>query len=470
LAKLNTIEGAQSRTGADNTCDERESPDAELRRCEQAITENPGDAAAYYKRGNVLQRLGRLDEAVESYRQAIARKPDHASSHTNLGYVLRKLGRFEEALSSHETAIALLPNHPGLHLNRGNALHGLKRFDDAVQCYNRAIALRPDYPEAAFNRATLNLLLGNFATGWQGYEARKRNGDPKGSRKFGKPLWLGKTNISGKTILVHWEQGFGDVIQFSRYVRLLEMAGARVLFAPQRELRTLMRGLDARARIVDIDTDTLFFDCHCPVMSLPLAFKTEIGTIPKAPYLSADGAKVAFWRKRLGDRTKPRIGVVWTGNARPDKGRSIRLEQFQRLFSPRFKFICLQKNIAEAERAVLNNAEVLYPGDEFIDFSDTAALCVLMDLVISIDTSIAHLAGALGVRSWALLPWLADWRWLLDGDDTPWYPSMRLFRQKTWGDWAEVMERVALELHCQGAPAAATGQSGEEILDKPLKR
>jgi hypothetical protein len=256
----------------------------------------------------------------------------------------------------------------------------------------------------------------------------------------------------GKTILVDWEHGFGDAIQACRYIRLLENAGARVLFAPRKELRTLMRGLNAAPHIVDLDTDIPQFDLHCPLMSLPLAFKTDIASIPSASYISADDEKVAVWKHRLGRKTKSRVGVVWRGNPIPDKGRSIEFELFGRLFNPRFEFISLQKEVTDAERALLDRAGVLHTGDTLADFSDTAALCVLMDLVISVDTSVAHLAGALGRPVWVLLTWVPDWRWLLDRDDSPWYPSMRLFRQKASGNWNGVLDRLQLEFEAYIPP------------------
>jgi ADP-heptose:LPS heptosyltransferase len=219
-----------------------------------------------------------------------------------------------------------------------------------------------------------------------------------------------------------------------------------VLFAPQRELKALMRGLDVDARIVDVDTDILLFDCHCPLMSLPMAFKTEIATIPDVSRIAVDDEKVAFWHGRLGRKTRPRVGVAWSGSIQTSKGRDIALAQFQRLFEADFEFISLHKQVTDTEAAALDRAGVRYPGDEFVDFSDTAALCVSLDLVISVDTGVAHLAGTLGVPVWVLLPWLPDWRWMLDRDDSPWYPSMRLFRQKTRGDWDGVLQRVEQEL------------------------
>lgn len=207
-----------------------------------------------------------------------------------------------------------------------------------------------------------------------------------------------------------------------------------------------MRGLNAHAHIVDLDIEIPQFDLHCPLMSFPLAFKTDIGSIPGAIYITADEKKVAVWKQRLGRKTKPRVGVVWRGKTIPDKDRSMELEQIQRLFNPRCEFVSLQKEVTDAERALLSRAGVFHAGDAFEDFSDTAALCVLMDLVISIDTSVAHLAGALGIPVWVLLTWVPDWRWLLDRDDSPWYPSMRLFRQKARGDWDGILQQVQLEL------------------------
>jgi len=414
----------------------------------KAITLNFDYGDAYNNRGVALKRLERFDEALQDFEAAIALLPDRGGLHNNRGNALQELKRFDDAIESYDAAIALNPCYPETYCNRGAALHELKRFNEAIESFDTALALKPDYPEASYARGLVHLLTGQFDIGWRGYQARmSRRRRPVGNRRWGKPLWLGETDISGKTILVDWEQGFGDVIQVSRYIRLLEDAGARVLFAPQKELYTLMRGLDADAHIVDLDIEIPECDLHCPLMSLPLAFKTDIGSIPGASYITADAEKIAVWEHRLGAKTKSRVGVVWRGNSIPVKNRSIELEEFQRLFTPRCEFISLQKEVTETERARLDRAGVRHAGDAFHDFSDTAALCALMDLVISIDTSVAHLAGALGIPVWVLLTWVPDWRWLLDRDDSPWYPSMRLFRQTAHGDWNGVLERVELELN-----------------------
>jgi tetratricopeptide (TPR) repeat protein len=412
---------------------------------DRAIALKPDDMGAYNNRGTALKNLGQLAEAVDSYKRAIALAPDRAELHNNLGNVLQELEFLEEAVASYNAAIRLNRDYAEAYGNRGVALHQLLRLDEAMSSFNTALLLKPDYPQAIFNRSLLYLHMGQFAAGWRDHEARRRTEIFAEFPNFAKPLWLGEADIEGKTILVVREQGYGDVIQFSRYVHLCKQAGARVLFAPQESLRTLMHGLDAEVQIVDENNDYLRFDFYCPLMSLPLAFKTEMTTIPPPSYISVDEEKIAAWARRLGKKTKPRIGVVWDSTSR-FRWKVIPLEQFRRLFSSRFQFVSLQRHRTEAERARLDRAGVLHPGEALFDFSDTAALCHLMDLVITVDTSVAHLAGALGSPVWVLLPWFADWRWLLDREDSPWYPSMRLFRQHVRGDWDGVLRRVQLEL------------------------
>jgi tetratricopeptide (TPR) repeat protein len=408
---------------------------------------NPDFAERCRDQADALLAQGRFEEAIAGYDQLIALRPDDARAYNNHGKVLKNLERFAEALDSYDRAITLLPDRAEIHSNRGNVLYELERFQEAIESFDVAIRLNPDYAEATWNKALLCLLLGRFNEGWRCYEARKRKKDPAGNRQFDKPLWLGDRDISGKTLLVHWEQGYGDVIQFSRYVSLCQRAGARVLLAPQKPLQPLMLGLHAKARIVDLESDFLLFDYHCPIMSLPLAFRTELTNIPRESYLSADEVKVAAWAARLGKKTRPRIGVVWGSKDPPSKARIIPLERFRQLLSPSYEFVSLQKHLAEVERACLDGLNVRHLEEELVDFSDTAAICHSMDLVISIDTSVAHLAGALELPVWVLLPRVPEWRWMLNRDDSPWYPSMRLFRQQMRDDWEGVFERVRRELH-----------------------
>ncbi|MGE0258760.1 MAG: tetratricopeptide repeat protein [Alphaproteobacteria bacterium] len=446
----------------------------------EAIALKADYAIAYANRGNALQAMRHYQEAIESYSRAIELKSDYVDAYNNRGTAFRRLGNFEAALADFDRSITLMPGRAELYSNRGNALHELRRFEDAVENYDTAISLNPDYPEsysnrglalrqlgrvddaaesfekavllkpdyydAIWNKALIDLELGRFDSGWRGYEARKRTRQPIVNRRFKVSEWLGETSLSGRRILVHWEQGFGDVIQFSRYIKLLSDAGATVLFAPQKELQSLMRRLETDVEIVDLDKDTLDFDVHCPLLSLPFAFGTDISTIPTGVYLSADPEKVAIWSNRLPQRSRPRVGVVWRGNPVPDSRRSIELQHLHQLLDPRIELISLQKEVTDEERAWLDRVGIIRVEDLIADFSDTAALCMLVDLVISVDTSVVHLAGALGVPVWVLLTSVADWRWLVNREDSPWYPAMRLFRQKTRGDWDDVLDRVEREI------------------------
>lgn len=404
---------------------------------DDAIAVRP-NAASYTNRGNVLRKMQRTDEALQSYDHAISLDPGRAEIHNNRGSALQELGRFEQAVASYQMAIDLKPDYAEAYNNLGVALTKLKRLEEAIVAFNGAVALKGDHYDAIWNRGLARLLAGEYTSGWRDYEARKRRRAPVGDRSFSKPLWLGDSEICGKSILVHWEQGFGDTIQFSRYVKLLADAGARVLLAPQRPLKRLMETLDPRVKIVDLEEPLPAFDLHCPLMSLPLAFGTEPRTIPSAPrYLQVDRARASAWHRVLGERTRPFVGIAWSGSSEhtDDRTRSIEFRRFASLFDHRFRFISLQKDVRDADRAGLEAAEIDHFGDALGDFADTAALCSLMDLVISVDTAPAHLAGALGIPVWLLLPDVPDWRWMLNRSDTPWYRSMTLIRQQHRGDW-----------------------------------
>jgi hypothetical protein len=416
---------------------------------DRAIALKADYVGAYNNRSHALRQVGRLTDALESYDRAISLLPHRAELYSNRGNVLQDLDRLEEAVESYDAAIARKPDYPSVHSNRGVALKLLRRLDESMASFETALRLKPDYPEAIWNKAILHLLIGEFEIGWRGYEARKQTKEFSGNN-YRRSGWLGDADLSGKTILIHFEQGFGDVLQFSRYVGMCRRAGARVLFAPQSPLRSVMRGLDSEAEIVDAENPNLRFDFHSPVVSLAVAFRTNLESIPSpSGYISVDPEKIAAWARRLGPKRKPRIGVVWGRSVSYDLRKNIPLGLFEALFDPAFEFVSLQKYMSDAECAILNHAGVQQPGGTFLDFSDTAAVCCLMDLVISIDTSVAHLAGALGKPTWVLLPWLADWRWLLDRDDCPWYSSMRLFRQPTRGNWEPVLERVKREVQAR---------------------
>ena len=453
-----------------------------------AIQLQPDFFEAHGNRGAMLAALGRHDEAIESYRKALAIKPDFADAHCNLGSALthlrhydealasldralalqpnyldalynrgnalKPLKRYEEALASYDRAIALQPNHADAHNNRGQVLRELERYGEALASYDRALALRPQHVMAHCNAAALRLLTGDFDRGWVHYEWRwmKKSVVPL-KRNFSQPSWHGDDPIAGKTILLHSEQGLGDAIQFCRYVPLVAARGARVIFEVQKTLQTLMHSLGGIAQIAPKGGSLPAFDLHCPLVSLPLAFGTRLETIPSATaYLSAPVQRVTTWQSRLQGQRHPLIGLVWSGNPghERDRERSVGLREFLPLLDAldgEATFVSLQKDVRAADAALLKErADVLDYSNELEDFSDTAALISQLDLVISVDTSVAHLAGALGKPVWILLTYFPDWRWLLGRDDSPWYPTARLLRQDESRTWDGVIARVGKAL------------------------
>jgi hypothetical protein len=335
--------------------------------------------------------------------------------------------------------------------NCGMTLRELKRFDEALASYDHALALRPDYAEVHCDKSLLQLLTGDLNSGWQEYEWRWKNkslGLLK--RDFAQPRWLGGNGIKGKTILLHSDQGFGDTIQFCRYVSLVSARGVRVLLEVQPPLQGLMASFTDVAQVISAKDKLPHFDLHCPLSSLPLAFGTRIESIPaNVPYLTAPSESVSSWNFTPASRGNLRIGLAWSG--RPEHGndtnRSIPLRSLLQLLDVKAGFVSLQKDVRPDDATVLKyRSDLVRFGDELKTFSDTAAVISKLDLVISVDTSVAHLAGALAKPVWILLPFVPDWRWLLDREDSPWYPTARLFRQTNPGDWSGVVSRVAVEL------------------------
>jgi hypothetical protein len=377
-------------------------------------------------------------------------QPAHAAAWKNRGAALGGLGRLEEALASCDRAIALRPDYAEAYADRAPALSALGRVEEALESCDRAIALQPDTAEARFNKGACHLALGDFERGWEGFEWRwKSRYGPEPSGLPGHP-WLGDSPIDGKTILVQAEQGLGDSLQFCRYVPILANLATVVLDVP-RPLRRLLAGLDRRVRIIGDHDPLPPFDAWTPMMSLPLAFRTTLETIPASiPYLRADPERTAAWRERLSALPGRKVGLVWAGSPfsqQPraqamDRRRSMALAEFGPLAAvPGLCWISLQKGDAAAQLPP--------PGmdlhdwtDELDDYADTAALVEALDLVISVDTSVAHLAGALGKPIWVLNRYDQCWRWLRERNDSPWYPNARLFRQRTPGDWAGVIRDV----------------------------
>ncbi len=416
----------------------------------QTIAIQPDYAQAWNNRGVLLQDQSRWAEAAQSYAGAIAVQPEFAQAHYNLGNALRALGRFEAALASYDTAIALQPGWAHALNNRGLALQELQRSTEAIASYDAAIASAPDYADAYWNKAIELLLCGDFAQGWKYYEWRwRRDAFSSRRRDFPQPLWLGDAPLNGKTVLLHAEQGLGDSIHFCRYARDVRALGAQVLLEVPRPLMRLFETLEGPKHLFEKGSALPHFDYHCPLLSLPLAFHTQLANIPcPSPYLASTAPKRELWQRRLGPPSKPRIGLVWSGNGldRNDLQRSLTLNALLPYLSPSFEYLCLQKELRPADQDAMQASSIRFFGAYIQDFSDTAALCDLVDLVISVDTSVAHLAGALAKPTWILLPYAPDWRWMLDRDDSPWYPSVRLYRQGNDRSWLPVLGRMASDI------------------------
>ncbi len=425
--------------------------DAALESYDRALGLKPDYVEALNNRGNALRKLGRPDEALDCYARALVLQPDHADAFNNSGNALRDLGRHAEALARYDTAIALKPDYAEAYDNRGVVLDDLRRFDEALASFDRAIAIAPDYPDAYANKSLVKLRLGDFAEGWPLYEWRWRSKNfTSNPRNFRQPLWQGQALGSAQTILLHAEQGLGDTIEFCRYAPLVAVRGGRVVLEVQRPLMGLLRGLAGVDTMVAAGDALPDFDVHCPLLSLP----GIIGTIPASvPYLAADPARIAQWRERL-PQADFRIGIVWQGNpaVKIDRGRSAPLAAFAPLARvPGVRLISLQKHhgLDQLDHLPADmNIETL--GDDFDAgadaFLDTAAIMMSLDLLVTTDTSIVHLAGALNRPIWVALQALPYWTWMLDREDSPWYPSMRLFRQTQAGDWTGVFERITREL------------------------
>jgi tetratricopeptide (TPR) repeat protein len=410
----------------------------------------PDDTELLNRRGVALLELGRPHDALQSFDRVLAAAPDHLEALGNRGNALIKLNRAAAALSSYDRALALAPDNAQLLTNRAVALRRLDRPHEAVMSARSALVSRPDFAQAKFVEAVGRLTLGDFS-GWRGYEARWSVGFLAGSRRnLSPPLWLGEQSLHGKTILLHAEQGFGDTLQFVRYAPQVADRGAKVILEVQPQLKRLLAATPGVAAVIARGDALPPFDLHCPLLSLPLALGTEPATIPAAvPYIAPFDADVMRWRQRLPTR-KPLIGLVWSGERSHDNdlNRSLPLETLAPLFAlTHVTFVSLQHEVRDADASVLHShPAVIHIGERFCDFADTAAAIALLDAVISADTAVAHLAGAMGKPLQLLLPFGADFRWLRERHDSPWYPTARLYRQPAFDDWASVIVTLRQDL------------------------
>jgi tetratricopeptide (TPR) repeat protein len=420
---------------------------------QRAIGIKPDYAEAHSNLGVALGDQGKFEEAIAAGRRAIDIKPDYAEGYCNLGVALRDQGKLDEAMAAYQRAIGIKPDLAEAHNNLGVALRDRRKLDEAIASYDKALAIKPDYADAHFSKGLACLLTGNFADGWREYEWRWETKEQSSQKRgFAQPLWLGKEPLAGRTILLHGEQGLGDTLMAVRYAPRVAETGAKVILEAPASLRSLVTHIRGVAQIVPQGEALPAFDMHCPLMSLPLAFDTALRTIPaEVPYLVAPKDRVVYWQHRLGDAHGTRIGIVWSGNQRNKNDRyhtrSIPLQSLAALRFPHAQLVSLQKELRVSDRELLSQyLDILHFGPELTSFAETAALVSLMDLVISVDTSVAHLAGAMAKPVWILLPFLPDWRWLLDREDSPWYPTARLFRQPAHSDWDSVIARVKEEI------------------------
>jgi tetratricopeptide (TPR) repeat protein/ADP-heptose:LPS heptosyltransferase len=391
--------------------------------------------------------------------RAHALDPADAEACNNAGEALLRLGREEDAVAWFDKALALLPNNPTVLTNKAEAMTQLRRLDEGAAIYSHVRTIAPAHAKAEWNLALLKLMTGDFVPGWAGRQARWKIPSFSASYpKFLQPMWRGEEPIMGKTILIHVDEGFGDTILFARYVPMVAAQGARVILVVADALQPLLSRLSGVAQCLPLSASNLpDFDLHCPFSSLPMIFRTTLDCVPAgAPYLPQPAAeRVQAWESRLGPRGKPRIGLAWSGSITHanDQRRSVPLEMLTRLLDADASFVSLQKDPRPDDRAVLaQHSQIIDLTAYLTDFAETAALLSCLDLVVTADTSVAHLAGAMGRPTWVMLPYVPDYRWLLDRNDSPWYPTVRLFRQDTTRDYAPVVDRIRAEL-------AALGQS-----------
>ena len=415
----------------------------------------PDMAVMQEMRAFALHHANRFKEALDANEKAYALNPNNASTSNNIGAALQLLGRDEEALVWFDRALKLLPDYAVALLNKASSLQQFHRFGEAVAAYERVSQIDPQLAEPDWNLSLYQLLIGDFEAGWRGREARWRRTNPGVYPKFSEPRWFGEEDTEGKTILVYADEGMGDTIQFARYVPMIAARGARVILVVEAPMLALLSTLSGVSQCLLQSSEMPTFDMHCPISSLPLVFDTRLDTIPSEPsYLpQLPAARVRAWQQRLDDRCGPerklRVGLVWSGNPshKNDHNRSMSLHVLSRILDVDATFFSLQKDPKPADRETLRErTEIVDLTDELTDFVETAALVTCLDVVITIDSSVAHLAAALGCPTWILLPFTPDYRWLLDRDDSPWYPTAKLFRQTEIRDYGEVLDRVRTEL------------------------
>lgn len=413
----------------------------------QAIILNPNIPDIYNNLGVALRALGKLEASAACYQRSLALNPSHAGSYTNLGNVLRGLGRLDVAAASHKRAVELNPESPDTHYNLALALRDLGETKEALECFSKTLELNPDHQDCHWDRSLALLQNGNLEEGFEEYEWRWKlpSNPPRG---FDQPLWDG-SELGGKTILLHHEQGFGDMIQFARYIPLVKEKGGTIIVEAQPQLSRLFSTIDGVGQVVNRGSDLPKFDVYAPMMSLAHIFGTTLDAVPAdIPYLKAPEAFAQQLPATMGKHMK--VGIAWAGRPthKNDANRSISFSNFTELLGlADVAFYSLQLGPAVSD-ITENGCEAFVTelGSKMDDFADTAAVIQQLDLVISVDTAVAHLAGAMGKPVWVAAPYPGDWRWMLEREDSPWYPTMRLFRQGSPGNWTPVFQKLRTAL------------------------
>jgi tetratricopeptide (TPR) repeat protein len=417
--------------------------------CEHVLRIEPNHVDALLGFGMALQAQGRYEEAIAPYRNALAIDPANHDVLINLGTAFEAKVQFDAALECYEKALQADARSVAAHVNMAALFTLQGRLDESVALCDQALEIDPNHPDAHYSRGLSLLRLGEYVAGWQEYEYRwTRTGAPPKPEFPGVP-WLGEQNLRGKTIFLYTEQGLGDTLQFVRYVEPVAAMGARIILEVQAPLLPLLKNMKGVDHFVVRDQKGTLpaYDFLCSLLSLPAAFKSDLASIPvRCPYVLAPPHRMAYWMEHLADKHSPKIGLVWAGNPlhKNDSTRSTSLSILAPLWSRGNRsFLSLQKDVPTRDAALLKEAAAIVDLSPYLtDFAETAAIISCLDLVITVDSSMAHLAGALGVPVWIMLPWLPDFRWMMERQDSPWYPSARLFRQSSPGDWASVVNAI----------------------------
>jgi len=417
----------------------------------QAIKVDRHHAMAYENRGAACVALQQYELALLNFNKSVALQPQAVNGYNHRGNALAKLGQLDAALADFDQALALQPAYAEAHHNRSNVLNDMGRHTDALASSQRAAELQPDSAAVRWNLGMNALRLGNFDAGWADYEARLRHWQQtsKLAPVHATPQWTGAESLQGQRILLHSEQGLGDTVQFSRYARLVQDLGAQVVLETQPSLMRLLQPALPGVELVARGEPLPPFDTHIPLLSLPGAFKTDLRNFPPPTPLRAEPERVAAWQTRLGPKQGLRVGLTWSGNPShvDDHRRSMALQTLLPLITDDIAWLSLHKDVRDTDLPVLQaHPEIAHHGETQADFRDAAAMCELVDVVVCVDTSIAHVAASLGKPVWLLLAHHADWRWLTQRTDSPWYPSLTLYRQTKPGDWDEVLAKVKADL------------------------